>query len=249
MLNVVSFNVRYPCKDDGLNYFPYRLPRIVKRIRKELPDIIGFQELTEESYLAMSSMLPEYVFVGHSREVDFGGESTRIAYLKDRFILMTFDCGWLSPTPYLPASRYPGQSECPRVFTTVRLFDKTNRKNYLVTNVHLDYLGYEPQILGLKQVYAHQTALKTPQDDLCIVAGDFNIYCQDPLCEKFAEYGYHDLATSVSYTDHEFGNARRGRIDYILTDREVKSSISTWNVDEDGGRYSDHEAFVAAIEV
>ena len=252
MLKVVSFNVRYPNIEDGMNYFPCRLPRIVGRIRREQPDIIGFQELTEDSALAMSALLPDYTFVGHGRQSDLAdprGESVRIAFKKDRFVLFTYDCGWLSNAPYQPASCFADQSDCPRVYTTVRLFDKTNRHCYLMTNVHLDHVGAIARDEGLRQVFAMQKTLKTPDDSLCLVTGDFNFPPDEYHYRLIGENGYQDLAVSIPTTNHEFATVRRGRIDYILTDRTVPFTLTTWNKDEEGRPYSDHEAFVAEIDI
>ncbi len=45
MFRYVTFNIRYDCERDGRNQFVYRQPLILRAIREEKPDIIGFQEV------------------------------------------------------------------------------------------------------------------------------------------------------------------------------------------------------------
>ena len=44
MYQIVSFNLRYDTPRDGAQQFPNRLPFILETIRREAPDVIGFQE-------------------------------------------------------------------------------------------------------------------------------------------------------------------------------------------------------------
>ena len=45
MIKTVTFNMRYAWDTDGINSFIHRAGLIYYKIRSEMPDIIGFQEV------------------------------------------------------------------------------------------------------------------------------------------------------------------------------------------------------------
>ena len=47
-IKVMTFNMRINTPVDGDNWFCHRRPKIAEVIRRENPDIIGFQEIDEE---------------------------------------------------------------------------------------------------------------------------------------------------------------------------------------------------------
>ena len=81
-IKVMSCNLRYRTEKDGANCFDYRFPKLLAMIRKEAPDVIGFQEATDEMRKALTDGLTDYVLLGHGREKNYMGEGTPIAYRK-----------------------------------------------------------------------------------------------------------------------------------------------------------------------
>ena len=59
-IKVMSFNLRTPCKDDGINYFWNRTDRVLNVINGENPDVIGFQEATSEMRTWLADSLTGY---------------------------------------------------------------------------------------------------------------------------------------------------------------------------------------------
>ena len=49
MIKVMSFNTRNPVSADGINFFECRKERLAKVLQREKPDLIGFQEIMDES--------------------------------------------------------------------------------------------------------------------------------------------------------------------------------------------------------
>ena len=150
-MKFVTFNIRCDFGQDGANNFIYRRPLILEKIRQEKPDIIGFQEVLphqqqqkkdreqteklKKSFIYLSSgcswlkeNLTEYYIAGCGREKDLTGEAMIIAYRKERFQSVSLETFWLSPTPYVPGSRYPVQSMCPRTATDVVFEDMETGK-------------------------------------------------------------------------------------------------------------------------
>ena len=82
---VLSFNLRTNTMEDGPNSFSFRFPFLCEVLNQRLPDLIGFQEITEDMRLQLTAALPDYYLVGGGRETDHLGESSCIAFRKDRF--------------------------------------------------------------------------------------------------------------------------------------------------------------------
>ena len=59
---------------------------------------------------------------------------------------------WLSETPYVPASRYAEQSICPRICNEALFEDLETGKVFRIVNTHLDHIGAQARILGLRQI-------------------------------------------------------------------------------------------------
>ena len=137
-MKFVTFNIRCDFGQDGANNFIYRRPLILEKIRQEKPDIIGFQEVLPHVAAWLKENLTEYYIAGCGREKDLTGEAMIIAYRKERFQSVSLETFWLSPTPYVPGSRYPVQSMCPRTATDVVFEDMETGKVFRVINTHLD---------------------------------------------------------------------------------------------------------------
>ena len=119
---VMSFNLRIEAGIDGINHLDNRKGNILDVINREAPDLIGFQEVRDGTRAWLRDNLTDYMVVGCGRLEDYRGESTPIAFRKDKFELVSLETFWLSSTPNIPASVYAGsdQSGCPRM--AVRLF-------------------------------------------------------------------------------------------------------------------------------
>ena len=115
MLKIVTFNMRYAWDSDGINSFRYRCGAVYEKIRREMPDIIGFQEVMPTHRDWLEWMEPDYMLLGQFRNEDFLGEGSYIAVKKAIFQVLAFDTFWLSPTPYQAGSRYENQSIFPRI--------------------------------------------------------------------------------------------------------------------------------------
>ena len=173
-MKFVTFNIRCDFGQDGANNFIYRRPLILEKIRQEKPDIIGFQEVLPQVAAWLKENLTEYYIAGCGREKDLTGEAMIIAYRKERFQSVSLETFWLSPTPYVPGSRYPVQSMCPRTATDVVFEDMETGKVFRVINTHLDHECAGARKLGLEQILAHLRAEKAFADVPVILSGDFN---------------------------------------------------------------------------
>lgn len=248
MIKLVTFNLRYPAANDGKNYFPFRLPLILKAMRKEQPDVMGVQECKPEMHQALSAMLPEYASVGVCRGATLDDEGTHIFYRKDRFEACAFETFWLSPTPTVPGSRYPNQSMNPRVCTWAKLWDKKQLRFFYFVNTHLDDLSPSARQTGLSQILNKIKELKAQQDIPLFLTGDFNVVKEkEPDTYALLQAaGLNDLTLGMSGTSHGYMAYEPVKIDYILSDLPASCFSAPYQLHEcvNGVYLSDHNPVI-----
>ena len=226
-MKIVTFNLRMENPDDGPHRFLHRREAIVARIRREAPDILGFQEALPEMYDYLRENLPEYTFVGHGRSERYMDEANPIAYRTDRFALKAYATRWLSPTPEIPGSRFPeDQSICPRIFVTAELYDRRTDRVFRVVNTHLDHEGTIARQRGLELI------AKTIPDDLpTVLMGDFNCPPDDAALEPLRGR-FRDMSEGLGHTFHCFEGYytwKTDKIDYIFVTKEFqKIACALW---------------------
>jgi len=135
----MTFNIRLGVAKDGENSWQFRTNMVCDVIRKRQPDFVGMQEAWKFQTDVVLAALPEYAFIGRSRQEDESkGEWCPVLYRRDRFELVKQETFWLSETPDKPASTTWG-NQIPRICTWGLFHDrKTGRQLYLY-NTHFDH--------------------------------------------------------------------------------------------------------------
>lgn len=244
----MTFNLRIPVEADGVNYFPNRKERILACIREEAPDIIGFQEAGDDSRAFLrDSLSKDYAIVGCGRRKDYRGESTPIAYRKDRLELVNLSTRFLSDTPNVPGSRYQNsdQSGCPRLFVDAELSAEGSETTFHFINTHLDHKGREARLLGMKQILSYAETCA----GALILTGDMNAHPEEACIAAAKEWGLSDTAEQVTHTFHNFGKVSECRIDYIFTNAPFENGRCVADAPVDGVYISDHYPMVADVEI
>lgn len=248
-MKFVTFNIRCDYDQDGKNSFRYRKPLILKKLEQEKPDIICFQEVLPHVAVWLKESLKEYYVVGCSRSDVLDDEQATIAFKKDVYNLIKMETYWLSETPFVPGSRYPEQSICPRVCTEVVLQEMTSKKIFRVINTHLDHIGSLARKLGVQQILA-----KLEKEDFfpeipVIVAGDFNAEPDSEeiqLMEK--SQGFINITKEIGVTYHGYGEEETECIDYIFVNGTfLCHSVEKWTDVADGVYLSDHYPICAIL--
>lgn len=256
-MKIVSYNLRYDTPQDGEQQFIHRLPYVLARIKEEAPDVIGFQEALQHMREALRDGLDEYYIVGGGRDADRFGESSIIAFRKEKYNLNECDTFWLSPTPYVPGSRFPeDQSTCPRACTMISLTDTKTGKTFAVYNLHTDHEGVIARKRSSEELLERIRADKARRDLPFLMTGDFNALPDAEEIKILKEAGLRDLAEGCGGTFHgfgkfgeDFGNTKNYKIDYIFAPSEVKSKGSRlWKEKRDGLFLSDHYPVEAEVE-
>ena len=220
-MKLVTFNVRKDVAADGGNRFLERRESIVQQIHREMPDVIGFQEVEAPAEQWLKEHLPEYEFVGHGRAADLTTEAVPVAFRRERFRLRGMDCFWLSPTPCVPGSRYEGQGVYARICTAVMLFDVRTGQSFHVLNVHLDHVSDAVRQESARQLaeYCRRTEERTEAP--VILLGDWNAHPEEEPIRIFQEQsGYSDATKAIPESFHGFGSTSE-KIDYIFVSGRV----------------------------
>lgn len=242
-MKFVTFNIRYDCGADGENNFCFRKPFILQKIRKEQPDIICFQEVLPHVAAWLKENLTDYYVIGCGRSAELRDEQSAIAYRKERMNLMKMDTYWLSETPDVPGSRYPGQSVCSRICTEAVFEDLEAGKVFRVANAHLDNAGELARRKGLEQILE-----KVKSDTFfggvpVIVTGDFNMEPDWKEMEVMKNHpDFTNITENIGVTYHGYwkGNDQTC-IDFMIVRGDIRcESLTKWTDEENGLYLSDH---------
>ena len=169
-ITLISVNVRTWSPTDVLkkSWF-YRADLIVKNIADTAPDIIGFQEVTPVHYKYLTETLKGYDNVIAYRDNSPLHEACPVFYSTERFELTDKGSFWLSETPEEMSKDWG--AACYRICSYVILKDKTNNKQLVVFNTHLDHISDEARINGINVVL---DKIKQFGGLPSVIMGDFN---------------------------------------------------------------------------
>ena len=257
-MKIVTFNIRCSWDGDGINSFIHRAGMIFEKIQLEKPDIIGFQEVTDQILNFLESLMPEYLFLGHGRNADYKGEGVFTAILKETIQLISTDTFWLTETPY-KYSLLSGQSNCPRTCVGSVLQEKKSGTLFAIYNTHLDHLsGDSADNVRLKELKVISRRIQEDQVTRQIpffVLGDFNAephHTSIEYCDTGFQPPIEDLTEEFFPTFHGFhlGNDPFSKIDYIFISKEHRDSFlgaEIWDDEQDDVYLSDH--YPIAIEM
>lgn len=242
-MKIVTFNLSCDWDTcDGINSFVHRAGMIYEKLNSEMPDIVAFQEVVPKSLGFLKSICPDYDFYGQFRSEGFDGEGLFTAVRKDKFEVTAHEAFWMSPTPYVPGSRFAGQSECPRICVVTDIRDIKSGFRLRLFNVHSDHISDEARTDGIKCVLNKVTEYNKKNPLNTAVAGDFNALPESESIKLCRKYGFVDLTDEQKCTFHEFGQ-RKEKLDYIFADKnvaELAGKSFVWEDEKHGVYLSDH---------
>ncbi len=262
-VKAMTFNIRLSRAHDGANAWPHRRHMVAAVIRDSDADFVGVQEAWPEQIEYLAPSLPQYHYLGRSRERDgVEGEAIPLFYRHERWRLDPQEHGtfWLSDTPDVPGSTGWG-NQIPRIVTWGRFIEKAGGKGLYVYNVHLDHLSASSRARSARALADHIARRRRPEPVL--VLGDFNASQSSkplryllgvdpgsplPLQDTFRVL--HPKATQAG-TFHGFGGTTTGpKIDYILASRDVQVRCAAIVHRRFQDRYpSDHFPVIAEVVV
>ena len=171
-ITVMTFNLRNESKVDGINYLDNRKGKIIDTILNYQPDLVGFQEARDNTRNWLRDTLTDYTVIGCGRTANYMGESTPLAFKKDKFMMIASENFWLSSTPSVAGSTYEGsdQSSCPRMCTVATLVHIETGKKLVFLNTHTDHAGSLARTLESAQILQYLSEKGLPS----VVTGDLN---------------------------------------------------------------------------
>lgn len=259
-LRVMSFNIRYGLANDGENHWDKRKDHVVTTIVNATPDVVGTQETLAFQAAYIAERMPDYTYVGRSRQQDGKGEHCGILFRTSRFDKLIEGHFWLSETPDQPGSK-SWDSSLPRMATWLKLWDRTNKQSFYLINTHFDHRGGKARTESAKLIRSFVASL--PDGSSVIVTGDFNAGVDsDPYQALFVESAsspalvdtFARLNPTAGENDGTFngfkGTQTGARIDWIAVSREVE--VIAANIDRTGfeGKFpSDHFPVTAVVRL
>ncbi len=237
---------------DGNNCFVYRQPLILEAIKREKPDVLCFQEVLPHMAAWLKQNLDEYYVIGCGRGKKLDSEQMTVAFKKYAYTLIEMQTFWLSETPTVPGTIYPGQSDNPRCCTDAVLMEETSGKLIRVLNTHLDHVSEDARERGLRLILDHVEKEQFFADAPMILTGDFNA---EPgakeLSPLFEDPKLSVVSKDIGATYHGYERAKHpSLIDYIVLRGALScEKIWKWTDEKDGVYLSDHYPVCADIAI
>ena len=251
-MRIVTFNLRYSWDGDGINSFLHRGAMIYQKIREERPDVIAFQEVTEKNFDFLSKSLSDiYDMHVRFRSVTFDGEGLAIAFLKSNTELVNIESFWLSPTPGVPGSRYPSQSDCPRICVVAVFREFASGRVIRICNTHLDHRSEQARVLGVQLLLSR---ISKANEDIAletVILGDMNAQPDSLVISecKNSPLDLSEVTEKIKTTFHGFG-LKSSKIDYVFASRglALRAEPKIWDDSHEGIYLSDHYPIEADFE-
>jgi endonuclease/exonuclease/phosphatase family metal-dependent hydrolase len=221
------------------------------------PDILGVQEAISNQVSNLQSAMSNYG--SYSVYGSSGNESCTIFYRSNRFTKLSSGTFWLSNTPDVAGSSYPGAAY-PRIASWLILQDNLNNKSYFIMNTHWDCdseeANYYSALLIRNKIAVLAAGLPV------VVMGDLNtdeteraylrlIGNEDPTGMQFIDT-YRCLYPTIKPDEATFddfkGKTLGSRIDFIVNNSDFHSGRATIERSKVlNGFPSDHYPITATI--
>lgn len=244
-VNVITYNVRYNNPGDGVNAWPNRKDNVKALVKFHDADILCVQEALADQFddLLENS---NFDFVGVGR--DDGkrkGEFSAVFFDKTRFTKKDGGTFWLSETPNVSSKGW--DAALPRVCSWVKLYDKINKKEFIVFNTHYDHVGVKARIESAKLIKQkiQEIAPKLP----VVYTGDLNVTPETEAISTIKSFLQDAKEITVeppygpngTFNAFDFNSELKNRIDYIFVNKGFKVQKFAVLSDSKDKRYpSDH---------
>ncbi|MBC9034677.1 endonuclease/exonuclease/phosphatase family protein [Sphingomonas sp. JC676] len=257
-LRVMSYNVRFPSKDDGANLWEARRDLAAAMIRREHPDVIGTQELFQRQGDDLVARLPGFAWFGIDRRGGHADEHMGVLYDTKRLKLVQTGQFWLSDTPEMVAS-ISWKNLYPRMVTWA-IFERIGKgpdkgRRFRLLNTHFPYRDEDDvaREKGAKLIVSRLGTL--PGADLpTVLTGDFNTTPESPAWKVLAG-ALTDTRTAAPTrtgpegTWHAFTGKPDGRIDGIFVHGFTALRAETLTDHKGPVWTSDHFPIVADLKM
>lgn len=244
-INVMSYNIRLNTASDGVNAWPNRKDNVKALVKFYDTDILCVQEALPEQFDALSENT-DFDVVGVGR--DDGkrkGEFSAIYFNKNRFIKKDGGTFWLSLTPAVPSKGWDAALN--RICSWVKLYDKLNKKEFIVFNTHYDHVGVQARIESAKLIKQkiQEIAPKLP----VVFTGDLNVTPETEAIATIKSFLTDTKEISIeapygptgTFNAFKWDSPLKDKIDYIFVNKAFKvQKFAVLSDSKDQRYYSDH---------
>lgn len=244
-INVMSYNIRLNTASDGVNAWPNRKDNVKALVKFYDTDILCVQEALPEQFDALLENT-DFDVVGAGR--DDGkrkGEFSAVYFNKNRFTKKDGGTFWLSLTPDVPSKGWDAQLN--RVCSWVKLYDKSNKKEFIVFNTHYDHVGVQARIESAKLIKQkiQEIAPKLP----VIFTGDLNVTPETEAIATIKSFLIDTKEISVeppygptgTFNGFKWESPLKDKIDYIFVNKAFKvQKFAVLSDSKEKRYYSDH---------
>ena len=222
-IKIISYNVRYNNTGDGINAWPNRKDNVKALVKFHEADILCVQEALA---LQFDQLVENSNFKAEGVGRDDGkrkGEFSAIYFDKDRFSKRDGGTFWLSTTPNVPSVGWDAALE--RICTWVKLYDKVNKKEFLVFNTHYDHIGVQARIESAKLI---KQKIKDIAPKLPVVfTGDLNVTPETEAIATIKSFlqDSKEISKQMPYgpdgtfNAFKFDSPLKNRIDYVFVNK------------------------------
>ncbi len=258
-MKIMSFNIRTSKGQDGINNWENRKSLVLSTIKKNAPDIIGFQELTPEQHLFLSEKLKKYQCYAVGRKDGKLEDEITAIYHKKEFEVLMDSTIWLSEHPTEIGSK-SWDAALYRTVSWVILQSKSSGGPVMIVNTHFDHIGTLAREKSAKMIV--QLGKDNNPGIPMVVMGDFNTLSTDApyqvLTGQWANTYHLKDARELSIKSHDGGESTfngyketQGKIiDFIFVSDGIRVKSHRYlNVKKGDIYISDHYPVEVEIEI
>lgn len=217
---VMTYNVRLDIASDGENAWTHRKDFLSSQVLFFGPDILGVQEARPNQMADLKEALKDYKVIGLGRDGDNEGEHSSIFYNTKKFKVEKENTFWLSETPKIVSKGW--DAAYPRIYTYGLFTDLKTSKKIWVFNTHLDHVGAQAQLNGIKQIQQKIKEVNTKNYPV-ILMGDFNVEPNSLLIKNLSESMLNTQTVAKltfgpngTFNGFKFNEPVTRKIDYIF---------------------------------
>jgi len=244
-INVITYNIRLNVASDGINAWPNRKDNVKALVKFHDADILCVQEALPEQFDALLEN-SNFDVVGVGR--DDGkrkGEFSAVYFDKSRFAKKDGGTFWLSQTPGVPSKGWDAALN--RICSWVKLYDKLNKKEFIVFNTHYDHIGVQARIESAKLI--KQKIQEIAPTLPVVFTGDLNVTPETEAVATIKSFliDAKDVTEEPPYgptgtfNAFDFNSDLKNRIDYVFVNKKFNVQKFAVLTDSKDKRYfSDH---------
>lgn len=244
-ITIISYNIRLNLATDGVNAWPNRKENVKALVQFYDTDILCVQEALPEQF---DDILVNTNFdaVGVGRDDGLRkGEFSAIYFNKTRFVKKDGGTFWLSLTPNLPSKGWDAALN--RICSWVKLYDRLNKKEFVVFNTHYDHIGVQARIESAKLIKQkiQEIAPKLP----VVFTGDLNVTPETEAISTIKSFLMDTKEISIepaygpngTFNAFNWDSPLKDKIDYIFVNSAFKvQKFAVLSDSKDKRYYSDH---------